>query len=91
MRAGLPLHGANLFPSQVPELRGAVLDYLQGRDRDRSCADGRHRAEPRLDPDYFYRTYTADPTVLFRIFHYPRDARPIRRTGAWASTPTTAC
>src|SRR5262245_16410165 len=28
VRASVPLHGANLFPSQVPELRDAVLDYL---------------------------------------------------------------
>lgn len=24
-----------------------------------------------LDPDYFARTYTGEPTVLFRIFCYP--------------------
>jgi isopenicillin N synthase-like dioxygenase len=24
-----------------------------------------------LDPDYFLSTYTREPTVLFRIFHYP--------------------
>ena len=24
-----------------------------------------------LDDEYFARTYTAEPTVLFRIFHYP--------------------
>jgi isopenicillin N synthase-like dioxygenase len=24
-----------------------------------------------LDAEYFARTYTADPTVLFRVFHYP--------------------
>src|SRR6516162_8020992 len=28
VRAGLPLHGRNLFPRQVPELRAAVLDYI---------------------------------------------------------------
>src|SRR4051794_30236719 len=27
--AGIPLHGRNLFPSQVPELRGAVLSWLE--------------------------------------------------------------
>jgi isopenicillin N synthase-like dioxygenase len=26
-----------------------------------------------LEEDYFSRTYTADPTVLFRIFHYPAE------------------
>src|SRR5579872_2125982 len=28
VRAGLPLHGRNLFPRQVPELRAAVLEYI---------------------------------------------------------------
>src|SRR5687768_8553936 len=28
VRAGVPLHGRNLFPRQVPELRGAVLAYV---------------------------------------------------------------
>ena len=28
VRAGTPLHGPNLFPGQVPELRAAVLAYL---------------------------------------------------------------
>ena len=43
-----------------------------------------------LDGGYFATGYTADPTILFRIFHYP----PSRRrppAGAWASTPTTGC
>ena len=26
--AALPLHGRDLFPRQVPELRAAVLDYI---------------------------------------------------------------
>ena len=37
-----------------------------------------------LDADYFERTYTADPTVLFRIFHYPaKGPEAIDWTGAW--------
>ena len=42
-----------------------------------------------LAPHWFEEHVTADPTVLFRIFHYP----PRRRLGLGrrASTPTTAC
>jgi isopenicillin N synthase-like dioxygenase len=29
-----------------------------------------------LDADWFARTYTAEPTVLFRIFHYPAGGAP---------------
>jgi isopenicillin N synthase-like dioxygenase len=71
VRAGIPLHGRNLFPRQVPELRAAVLDYLD-------ALTGLGQAVLRgvalslgLDADYFAAGYTASPTVLFRVFRYP--------------------
>ena len=71
VRAGLPLHGRNLFPRQVPEMRAAVLDYLD-------ALTGLGQAVLRgvalslgLDADYFAAGYTASPTVLFRVFRYP--------------------
>ena len=74
VRAGVPLHGANLFPRQVPELRDAVLAYLDaltglGQTVLRGVA-----LSLGLDADYFAAGYTANPTVLFRIFHYPPSA-----------------
>jgi isopenicillin N synthase-like dioxygenase len=70
-RAGLPLHGVNLFPSQVPELRPLVLSYV-----DALTAAGQQvlrgiALSLDLPADYFAAGYTAEPTVLFRIFHYP--------------------
>ncbi|HEY0452273.1 isopenicillin N synthase family dioxygenase, partial [Actinophytocola sp.] len=67
----LPLHGPNLFPHQVPGLRDTVLSYvdaltLAGQDVLRGIA-----ASLGLAADYFAAGYTASPTVLFRIFHYP--------------------
>ena len=69
--AGLPLHGSNLFPRQVPRLRPLVLSYLD-------ALTGLGQAVLRgvalslgLDASYFCTGYTADPTILFRIFHYP--------------------
>jgi isopenicillin N synthase-like dioxygenase len=67
----LPLHGPNLFPHQVPALRAAVLSYV-----DKLTAVGQNvlrgiAASLDLDPEYFATGYTASPTVLFRIFHYP--------------------
>ena len=71
MRAGLPLHGPNLFPRQVPELRAAVLDYI-GALTDLGQAVLRGVAlSLGLDADYFAAGYTASPTVLFRVFRYP--------------------
>jgi isopenicillin N synthase-like dioxygenase len=71
VRDGLPLHGANLFPAQVPELRTVVLEYL---DRMTGVAQTVLRGlalSLDLPPEYFATGYTARPTVLFRIFHYP--------------------
>ncbi len=67
----LPLHGPNLFPRRVPALRSAVLSYVDaltavGQNVLRGVA-----ASLDLDPEYFAAGYTASPTVLFRIFHYP--------------------
>lgn len=71
VRAGTPLHGANLFPPEVPELRAAVLAYLDamtglGHALARGVARGLG-----LDAGWFDRHLTADPLVLFRIFRYP--------------------
>jgi isopenicillin N synthase-like dioxygenase len=70
-RAGLPLHGANLFPRQVPELRPLVLSYVDaltsaGQQVLRGIA-----LSLDLPAEYFATGYTAEPTVLFRVFHYP--------------------
>ena len=69
--SNLPLHGPNLFPDNPSGLRDAVLDYIDAVTqlghvllRGISLALG-------LDEDWFARNLTADPLVLFRIFHYP--------------------
>jgi isopenicillin N synthase-like dioxygenase len=69
--AGWPLHGANLWPAQVPELKPAVLDYMAATVRAAQALLEGIALSLDLDADYFARTYTATPTVLFRIFHYP--------------------
>ncbi len=71
VRAGLPLHGRNLFPRQVPGLRPTVLSYL---DQLAAVAQAVLRGVAvslDLEPDYFAAGCTADPTILFRVFHYP--------------------
>jgi isopenicillin N synthase-like dioxygenase len=68
---GLPLHGPNLFPHQVPSLRPLVLAYLDELTRVAQEVLGGVALSLGLAPDYFSAGYTANPTVLFRIFHYP--------------------
>ncbi len=66
-----PLHGANQFPTRPPELRDAVLDWLTVL---RPIADAVMQGLALglgLPATWFEEGVTADPTILFRIFHYP--------------------
>jgi isopenicillin N synthase-like dioxygenase len=74
VRAGLPMHGANLFPRRVPELREAVLSYLGAATAAAHALMEGVALSLGLDAGYFRSRYTADPTILFRIFHYPHAA-----------------
>lgn len=73
VRADTPLHGQNLFPADS-DLGPAVLAVLD------ALTDLGHRlcallaVGLGLSPDWFRTTLTADPTILFRIFHYPAAA-----------------
>jgi isopenicillin N synthase-like dioxygenase len=69
--AGLPLHGGNLFPRQVPRLRPLVLAYLDALARAGQAVLAGVALSLGLDAGYFATGYTADPTILFRIFRYP--------------------
>jgi isopenicillin N synthase-like dioxygenase len=69
--AGTPLHGPNLFPDRPAGLRAAVLEYIEAlTDVGHALLAGISRALD-LDERWFDRNLTADPIVLFRIFHYP--------------------
>jgi len=79
--AGLPLHGPNLFPERPAGLRAAVLDYIDavtavGHLVLRAVALGLG-----LEPGWFDEHLTADPLVLFRIFHYPPSPGAVDRWG----------
>ena len=71
VRAGLPLHGRNLFPAQVPRLRELVLSYLDALTGLGQSVLAGVALSLGLPAAYFAGGYTADPTVLFRIFSYP--------------------
>jgi isopenicillin N synthase-like dioxygenase len=80
VRAGLPLHGPNLFPRSPAGLRDAVLAYMAAvTDVGHVLLAGISRALG-LDDRWFNRHLTASPTVLFRIFCYP----PLTETGRWS-------
>lgn len=69
--AGWPLHGANLWPAAVPELRPAVEGFTAAATRAGHALARGVALALGLDAGWFDRSYTAEPTVLFRIFRYP--------------------
>lgn len=75
VKAGVPLHGPNLFPA-LPGFKDTILQYM-----DAVTQLGHRLMEViglslGLSTDYFQKHYTSDPLILFRIFHYPPDPRP---------------
>ncbi len=75
VKAAWPMHGPNLFPD-LPGFRETILAYMQ------AVTNVGHRMMRLLSlslglpADTFQRDYTADPLILFRIFHYPPDPKP---------------
>jgi isopenicillin N synthase-like dioxygenase len=70
-RAQLPMHGPNLWPAEPPGLRAAVTTYMDATTRAAAALTEGVSLSLGLDAQWFAQAYTASPTVLFRIFHYP--------------------
>ena len=70
VRARTPMHGPNLFPD-LPGFRETVLAYLDAVTSLGHRLVAAIALSLELDEDYFARSYTAEPLVLFRIFNYP--------------------
>jgi isopenicillin N synthase-like dioxygenase len=80
VRAGVVLHGRNLFPD-IAGFRETVLEYMAplthlGHALMRGIA-----LSLDLESSYFHDRYTAEPLVLFRIFNYPPP--PVLPEGEW--------
>jgi isopenicillin N synthase-like dioxygenase len=84
--AGIPLHGGNLFPRQVPRLRPLVLAYLDALTSLGQTVLAGVALSLGLDAGYFATGYTADPTILFRVFHYPPSPPQTRDWGVGEHT-----
>jgi isopenicillin N synthase-like dioxygenase len=66
-----PLHGPNVWPDDVPELRSQVLDWMEAMERVGQRVLAAMAVGLGLRSDWFAQNLTDDPTVLFRIFRYP--------------------
>jgi len=66
-----PLHGPNQFPAGSADLRVTVLDWLDAMRPVADAVMGGIALGLGLPADWFEQHLTSDPTILFRIFHYP--------------------
>jgi isopenicillin N synthase-like dioxygenase len=76
VRAGVPLHGPNLFPAEPAGLRQTVLDYMAALTRLCHRLMAGLALSLGLEESYFADRYTGDPLTLFRIFNYPPPPDP---------------
>ena len=66
-----PMHGANQWPDAQPSLKPVVLAWMEAMTRAGHALMQGVALSLGLPDRYFHDRYTADPTILFRIFHYP--------------------
>ena len=77
VNAGWPMHGKNLFPTQIPAFRKTVLEYIEAITQLGHQLMSGLSLSLGLPADYFNTHFTNDPLTLFRIFHYPSsDKKP---------------
>ena len=69
VQARLPLHGRNLFPS-LSGFRDTVLEYLHVMTHLADAILKGIALSLELEASFF-QSITDDPTILFRVFHYP--------------------
>ena len=77
------MHGKNLFPERIAEMKTIVLDYM------RELTTLGHRLMKlislslNLPENYIFDHFTNEPFTLFRIFHYPSTSKKIKREAPW--------
>lgn len=83
VKAQTPMHGANLFPNEVPEMKAIVLNYLNEMQNLAQQIMEAIALSLNLKQNYFYKNYTQNPLQLFRIFHYPPSNATLQKTAPW--------
>jgi len=83
VEAGIPLHGPNLFPANLPQFRETVLEYMAAMTELGHTLMAGIALSLGLRESYFATAYTADPLTLFRIFNYPPHPAPSEQEPQW--------
>lgn len=83
VKAGVPVHGKNLFP-RIADFRETVLEYLEAQTQLGHTIMRGIAISLGLSESYFADRYTGDPLILFRIFNYPyQPPDDAAKSGSW--------
>jgi polar amino acid transport system ATP-binding protein len=82
VRAGVLLHGPNLWPD-LPGFREAVLAYIGAMSALGQCLMRGCALALGLSEDYFAEHGTRDPLLLLRLFNYPTRPAPEELEVQW--------
>lgn len=78
-----PLHGPNLFPTELESFKSVVLQYMNEVTRLGHALMKGLSLSLGLPASYFNQHYTQNPLILFRIFHYPPTTATSENTMQW--------
>lgn len=81
--ARTPMHGSNLFPSQIPEIKNTVLEYFGAMTQLGHTLTAGLALSLELEETYFKSRYMASPLALLRIFNYPGADNHTYGSQAW--------
>jgi len=83
VKADTPMHGSNLFPSNIKLFRETVIEYMAAMTQLGHTLMAAISLSLGLEESYFAERYTSDPLILFRIFNYPPHPSPSDGEKKW--------
>lgn len=86
VKQGVPLHGKNLFPTQIEDYKNVVLTYMHQVTQVGHAIMRGVALSLSLPAHYFEASITKNPFVLFRVFHYPKQENTTEKWGVGEHT-----
>lgn len=83
VKADTPMHGSNLFPSNIGLFGKTVIEYMAAMTQLGHTLMAAISLSLGLEESYFADRYTSDPLILFRIFNYPPNPSPSDSEKRW--------
>ena len=86
VKAQVPMHGPNQWPEEFLAMRQAILEYFASLQEVASELLSLVSQGLGMPAEYFQTRFLDEPTILFRIFHYPKNQASERKFGVHEHT-----